>query len=272
MTTAPTAPTAPDRPAAGRRSRGPRTSRTAALAVLKVETRLFRREPAGLFWIMVFPTVLLVVIGNIPGFDEPAEDLHGIVFVDAYVPIAVLLSLVMAGLQAMPPVITGYRERGILRRMSLTPVRPGAVLGTQMGLHGAAAAVSALLSITVGRLAFGVALPRQFPGYLVALALAVLSALACGALVSALSPTSKVANAAGAGLFFPMMFSAGLWLPVQAMPDTLARIAGLLPFGAAAQALNEAAAGNWPGWGHLGVLAVWSVLLTGAASRWFRWE
>ena len=39
-----------------------------------------------------------------------------------------------------------------------------------------------------------------------------------------------------------------------------------------AQALNEAAAGAWPGWDHLGVLVAWTVLLTAAASRWFRWE
>jgi ABC-2 type transport system permease protein len=56
------------------------------------------------------------------------------------------------------------------------------------------------------------------------------------------------------------------------MPDTLARIVGYTPFGAAAQALNRAAAGDWPGWAHLGVLVAWTVLLTVGASRWFRWE
>ncbi|MGW2814791.1 ABC transporter permease [Streptomyces sp. NPDC001415] len=257
----------PPRPA-----RAARTSRPAAVAVLKTETKLFRREPAGLFWIMVFPTVLLVVLGSIPGFRDPDKALGGIRFVDAYVPVAVLLSMIMAGLQAMPPVITGYRERGILRRMSATPVRPSALLGAQMGLHGVAAVISAVLSITVGRLAFHVALPHQLFGYVFALLLAVLSALALGALISALSRTSKVANAIGSAVFFPMMFSAGVWLPVQAMPDTLGRIVELLPFGAAAQALNEAASGGWPGWDHLGILALWTVLLSAAATRWFRWE
>ncbi|MFE9119526.1 ABC transporter permease [Streptomyces sp. NPDC007172] len=257
----------PPRPA-----RAARPSRRAAAAVLKTEATLFRREPAGLFWIMVVPTVLLVVLGSIPGFRDPDKALGGIRFVDAYVPVAVLFSMIMAGLQAMPPVITGYRERGILRRMSVTPVRPSALLGAQMGLHGVAAVISALLSITVGRLAFQVALPHQLFGYAFALLLAVLSALALGALVSALSRTSKVANAIGSAVFFPMMFSAGVWLPVQAMPDTLGRIVELLPFGAAAQALTEAAAGSWPGWDHIGVLALWTVLLSAAASRWFRWE
>jgi ABC-2 type transport system permease protein len=90
--------------------------------------------------------------------------------------------------------------------------------------------------------------------------------------VSALSRTTKIAGAIGSAVFFPSMFCAGVWAPVQTMPHVLARIVGCTPFGAAAQALNQAAAGHWPGWSHLGVLVVWILLLTGAASRWFRWE
>ncbi|MER7170596.1 ABC transporter permease [Streptomyces mesophilus] len=241
-------------------------------AVLKAEFTLFRREPGSIFWIMVFPTALFMVLGSIPTFREVGEAIPGLRLVDVYVPIAILTALLMACLQAMPPVITGYRERGILRRMSTTPVRPASVLTAQMALHGVAALVSAVLSVLVGKLVFDVALPQQFFGYAVALGLSVTAALSLGALLSAVSRTSKAANAVGAAAFFPMMFSAGLWMPVQTMPDVLARIMELLPFGAAAQALGEAAAGDWPSWSHLGVLALWSVLLTAAAARWFRWE
>ncbi|MFI9776370.1 ABC transporter permease [Streptomyces sp. NPDC051956] len=241
-------------------------------AVLRTEARLFRREPAGLFWIVAFPAVLLVILGSIPSFREVDKSLGGIRLVDAYVPVTVLLSMIMSGLQSMPPVITGYRERGILRRMSTTPVRPAALLGAQMGIHGVAALCSAVLSLAVGRIAFDVPLPKQPAGYLLALVLAVLVALALGALVSALSRTTKISNAIGSVVFFPMMFCAGVWLPVQAMPDALAHIVEYTPFGAAAQALGQAASGDWPAWSHLGVLAAWTVLLSAGASRWFRWE
>jgi ABC-2 type transport system permease protein len=244
----------------------------ASAAVFKAEFRIFRREPGALFWIMVFPTVLLVILGSIPSFRETDASLGGIRLVDAYVPVTVLLSLIMAGLQAMPPLITGYRERGILRRMSTTPVRPAAVLGTQMGIYGTAALISALLSLAVGRLAFDVALPRQAFGYALALLLAILCGLALGALVSALARTTKAATAIGSAVFFPMMFSAGVWLPVQAMPDALAHVVELTPLGATAQALGDAAGGDWPGLTHLGVLVLWAVALSAGAARWFRWE
>jgi len=241
-------------------------------AVLRTEVRLFRREPGAVFWILLFPTLLLMILGSIPSFRQHQDDLGGLRTIDAYVPVAVLLGLIVGGLQSMPQSLTGYRERGILRRMATTPVRPGSLLSAQMVVFGAASLVSALLVLVVGRLAFDVRLPKDGFGYLLALLLAVLAALALGSVVSALSRTTKIAGAIGSAVFFPSMFCAGVWLPVQSMPDVMARIVGWTPFGAAAQALNRAAAGHWPGWGHLGVLVMWILLLTGAAGRWFRWE
>ncbi|WP_405950687.1 ABC transporter permease [Streptomyces prunicolor] len=241
-------------------------------AVLRTELKLFRREPGALFWILLFPTLLLVILGSIPGFRHHDAGLGGLRTIDVYVPVAVLLGMIVGALQSMPQNLTGYRERGILRRMSATPARPTALLSAQMVVYGAAALVSALLALIVGRLAFDVRLPKQPGGYLLALLLAILAALALGAVVSALSRTTKIAGAIGSAVFFPMMFCAGVWIPVNSMPDVMARIVGYTPFGAAAEALNRAAAGNWPGWAHLGVLVAWTVLLTAGASRWFRWE
>ncbi|MEU5597912.1 ABC transporter permease [Streptomyces sp. NPDC020298] len=241
-------------------------------AVLRTEFRLFRREPGAVFWIALFPTLLLVILGSIPSFREADKSLGGLRPVDAYVPIAVLIALIMSGVQSLPQALTGHRERGVLRRMRLTPVRPSALLTAQMAVQGTVALGSALLALAVGRLAFDVELPGQPAGYLLALFLATGAALALGSVVSAVSRTTKIAGAIGSAVFFPMMFCAGLWLPVQEMPHTMARVVQLTPFGAAARALNEAAAGDWPGWGHLGVLALWTGLSTAAAARWFRWE
>ncbi|KOG25672.1 MULTISPECIES: ABC transporter permease [Streptomyces] len=245
----------------------------ATRAVLRTEVRLFTREPGTLFWVMAAPTVLLVILGLIPSFREPSADIDGgRRVIDVYVPVSVLFALIMAGLQAMPPVLAGYRERGVLRRMSTTPVRPAALLTAQLALHAAAALVSAVLVITVGRLAFDVALPGNVPGYALALLLATACGLALGAAVCAVSRTQKIATAIGTASFFPTIFTAGVYIPVQAMPDTLRQIIQFTPYGAASGALDEAAGGVWPGWFALGVMALWTVVLTGAAVRRFRWE
>ncbi|MER5889761.1 ABC transporter permease [Streptomyces sp. NPDC001941] len=252
--------------------RAPRPVKAARRAVLRAEFTLFRREAGSLVAILLFPVALLVILGSIPAFRETDAGLGGIRLIDAYVPVTVLLAMIAGGIQSMPPILTGYRERGILRRMSTTPVRPSALLSAQMGIHGVAVLVSVALCLTVGRTVFDVALPRQVAGYLVALALSVVCALALGALIASRARTTKISNAIGSVVFFPAMFCAGVWIPVQAMPSALAHIVEVTPFGAGAQALNQAMSGDWPAWTHLLVLAAWAVALSGAAARWFRWE
>ncbi|MFC9066134.1 MULTISPECIES: ABC transporter permease [Streptomyces] len=244
----------------------------ASRAVLRSEFRLFTREPGAIFWILVFPTALISILGLIPAFREASEDLDGRRVIDLYVPVAVLLSMIVAGVQSMPAVLSGYRERGILRRLSATPARPQTLLTAQLVLHGTAIAVSVALALVVGRLAFSVALPDQLAGYLLALLLTGAAALALGAVITALSRTTKIAQTVGTVVFFPAMFTAGVWLPVQTMPDALRDIVQLTPFGAASQALDQAATGAWPAWSHLGVMALWTMVLTAVAIRRFRWE
>ncbi len=267
-TTDATDPTGPTSPAGG--AHPARSS--ASAAVLRSEARLFCREPAALFWIIAFPSLLLTVLGLIPSFREADETLGGRRVIDLYVPVAVLLSVIVAGAQTMPGVLTGYRERGILRRLSTTPAGPTSLLTAQIVLHGAAILLSVLLAVTVGRTAFDVGLPKHLAGYVLAIVLTVLAGLALGATVSALSRTANIAQTIGLVVFFPMMFTAGVYVPVQAMPDLLRGIVELTPFGAASQALGQAAAGDWPSWTHLGVTGLWAALLIGAAVRWFRWE
>jgi ABC-2 type transport system permease protein len=244
----------------------------ASRAVLSTEARLFRREPGALFWIVLFPSLLLTILGLIPAFREADESLGGRRVIDLYVHVAVLLSMVVSGVQTLPTVLAGYRERGILRRLSTTPVRPRSLIGAQLALHGAAVLVSIVLAIAVGRLAFGVPLPERPFGYALTVVLTALAGAALGGTIAATSRTVKIAQTVATVVFFPAMFTAGVWVPVQTMPATLREIVEFTPFGAASQALFQAAAGGWPHLSHLLVTGVWAVALVAAAVRWFRWE
>jgi ABC-2 type transport system permease protein len=245
---------------------------SASTAVLKAETRLFTREPGSLFWVLAFPSLLLLGFGLIPTYRQADPDLGGNRIIDFYVPSVVLVALITASLLSMPGALTTYRERGILRRMRTTPARPSHLLTAQLVLHAAAALLGALLAVAVGRLVWDVALPEQPLAYGVTLLLATLAGLATGAVITALARTAKAAQAIGLAVFFPSMFAAGIYVPLQVLPDSVRQIIELIPFGAAAQALNQAASGSWPDWTHLAVLAVWTVVLLTVAARWFRWE
>lgn len=241
-------------------------------AVVRTEARLFVREPGAMFWILAFPVVLLTILGLIPPFREADASLGGRRVIDLYVPSVVLLSMIVAGIQTMPAVLSSYRERGILRRLSVTPARPVTLLLAQIVVHAVAVAGSVVLALLVGRGVFGVAFPEQPWGYALAVLLTLAAALSMGAAIAAVSGTTRIAQTIGTIVFFPMMFCAGVWLPVQTMPDLLQRIVEVTPFGAASQILDQAARGEWPSVGGLMVVALWAVALTAAAARWFRWQ
>lgn len=245
---------------------------SAYAAVLKSETKLFTREPGALFWVLVFPALLLIAFGLIPKYREVNPDLGGQRIIDFYVPSVVLVALITASLQSMPAALTGYRERGILRRMRTTPARPSNLLAAQMVLNAAAAVAGAVLGVLIGRVVWDVPLPQHPLAYVVTLLLAALAGLAMGAVITAVSRTVKAAQAIGLSVFFPAMFTAGIYVPLQVLPDGLRTVIEFTPFGAAAQALNQAAVGDWPSWTHLLVLVVWAVVCMGLAARWFRWE
>ena len=241
-------------------------------AVLRTEARLFLREPGALFWIIAFPTLLVVILGLIPSFRDPVEEYGGQSVIGLYVPIAVLLAMIVAAITAVPVVIVGYREQQVLRRIATTPAQPAHLLGAQFVIHGVAVAISAALAILVGRIAFGVALPAQPLGYALVMLLTFAALLALGGIIAGVSPNTRLASTFGTILFFPLMFTAGVWLPVQAMPGLLGQIVELTPLGAAAVAMDATTLGQWPAAVHLLVLVAWTIGLGFLAIRFFRWE
>jgi ABC-2 type transport system permease protein len=236
------------------------------------ELRLFLREPLVVFFALLFPTVLVVILGSIPAFREASPDLGGDTVISIYVGVALALGLAMLGLQFFPAVLALYRERGILRRLATTPVRPVALLGAQLVSAILTALVSGALVLAVGRIAYGVRLPDQFAGFVFAYVLSAAGVFAIGLLIAALVPTGKAGNAVGTLLFFPSMFFAGLWTPREVMPRVVQRIGDFTPLGAGERALHDAATGHWPSLLPVAVLIGYVIVFGAAAAKLFRWE
>src|SRR3954469_18372820 len=143
-----------------------RTRGRAMTALLKTETKLLLREPLLLFWGVLFPLVLLTVMG-LAG-DTPDPDLGGLTLVQTYVPVLIAFTFTILGVSALPTALATYRERGVLKRLATTPVRPSRLLGAQLTTSAAMAAATAVLILLVARLAFGVPLPRAALAFLLA--------------------------------------------------------------------------------------------------------
>jgi ABC-2 type transport system permease protein len=252
----------------GRRRRD--RQRSAFYSLVAVEARLMVREIVPLLWGLVFPMVLLTILGEFS--DGPDKSLGGLSLVASYVPILIAFTCSTFALQGLPAVLAGYRERGILRRLNATPVGAGRLLGAQLTVNLSVSLIATLGILIVGDAGFGVPLPRQPAGFLLAVAATSAAMLTLGLLIASLARTGRVAGAVGTMLFLPLMFFAGLWIPQAQMPAGLRRVGDDTPLGAAVAALQHSMSGQWPSASGLAILVGYTVVFGVLAWRLFRWE
>ena len=215
---------------------------TALVALTRNEFRLLRREPLYLFWGLVFPVILLVVLGSIPGFREVNADLGGVSLIATYTPVIIVLSMAFTSVAGLPTVVGTYRERLILKRLATTPVGSARLLTALMVQNLVTTLGMTVLVLLVARLAFGVALPGAPVAWGLTLVLVAGALLSVGLAIAALSPTGKVAECGRQHPLLPADVLRGAVDPVAGHAELLRRIGELTPLGAGVEALQEAAA------------------------------
>ncbi|GAA3542197.1 ABC transporter permease [Nonomuraea rosea] len=240
--------------------------------MLIVETKLHLREWPFLLFTIGLPVGLLVVLGlSIPAMT--VREGTGERAVDTQMPsLMTLLALLTLACSVVPAVLAAYREQGVLRRMSTTPVHPSRLLAVQLLINLAVGALSTTVLIVVGSLVFGAAAPRNWAGFILVFLLGTAALLAMGLVIAALAPSAKAAPGIGSVVMFPLMFLGGMWLPRELMPDALGVVSDFSVAGPFAQALKDTWAGQPPELMHLAVVAGGLMLFGGLAVRFFRWE
>jgi ABC-2 type transport system permease protein len=237
-----------------------------------IETKLFLREKVATLAVFGLPIALVIGFGLIPGFGKPQKGLSDQIGTEYIAAIGVGIVLATLGLNGVPMVIAQYRERGILRRLAVTPVRPLTLLVAKLVVWAVAAVLSVALVVGVVRVAFHVPLPVA-PGWFIgSLLLAIASLFAVGMCVAAVAPTARTATGLGMLLFFPNLFFAGIYFPTEEMSPTMRQIGNFTPLGAALHAVRDSWMGIDPRLEYLGIMAAWTLAAGAMAARFFRWE
>jgi ABC-2 type transport system permease protein len=237
------------------------------------ESKLFLREPVGAFFSIAFPAVLVLVLGSaIPGFTEPSDDIGGRRPIDLYLPITLSLAIATVTMVTLLASLSTYRERGVLRRLSTTPVSPATLLGAQFVVNAVALLVGCGLAYTAAAIAFDVAAPKNILAVVLAFGLGTAAMCGVALLIAAVTPSARASSSFGSLVYFPMMFFAGVWTPGPLMPHAVQKVADFTPLGAASQALQAAWTGDWPRPLHLVVMAVIVAVFGTLAVKLFRWE
>ena len=251
----------------------PRAPRPAAFGqIVRNEARIVRRQPTNMIGSIGLPVVLMIIFGELPSFHQPVAGYGGLILFDSYVPIIMVLGLTMLTLLGLPGPLVSYRELGILRRLSTTPVPPSWLLAAQVVVQLCIALTSLLIVNVVSITAFGAPVPKSPAGLALSCLLAIGGLFALGLLIAALAPTANSVNAIGRLALIPLLFFAGLWLPRALMPAVLQDISNYTPLGAAVEAIQDSMQTGFPPARPLLVLVAYAVVFAFIARRFFRWE
>jgi ABC-2 type transport system permease protein len=251
----------------------PTASRRAAFAkIVRNEARLAWRRPVGLIAGVGIPVLLVVIFGEISAFQQPSAILGGITLFDVYVPILAVFAMAMIALLGLPVPLASYRELGVLRRLSTTPVPRSWLLAAQGVLQLGIALTALAVIFGVSIAAFGAQAPVSSGGLVLSIALSAAGLFPIGLMVAAVARTANAASVVGRLAFFPLIFFAGLWLPRNLMPALLRDISNYTPLGAAVQAIQSSMLNGFPPAAPLLVLAGYAVVFAFLARRFFRWE
>ena len=181
------------------------------------------------------------------------------------------MGLALLAFYSLPVPLVSYRELGILRRLSTTPVPPSWLLAAQ-GVVNLCMAATMILIIVVAGTALGAPAPKSAAGFALSVLLSIAGLFSIGLVIAAVAKTTTSASVVGRVIFFPLIFLAGLWWPRELMPGALQVLSDISPLGAAVEAIQDSMQGQFPPAMPLLVLAAYAVVFGFLARRLFRWE
>jgi ABC-2 type transport system permease protein len=236
-----------------------------------LETKIFVRERQNLFLTMAFPLILIFIFGSV----FSGQSWSGISAINYLLPGIIVTSLMMACMNNNALKIVNEREKGVYRRLSLTPLKRGTLLLGNIIVRYLIAMASTLLLIAVGVGLFKADMGGNYLLLWLVWTLGSLTFIVIGFVLASLVKNTNSMMTLGMAALFPLMFLGGCFWPIDEMPAFLVPVCEALPtlrLNTALRMITVQNAGFGDIWGELPVVLYWlaggsvlSVLL-------FKWE
>jgi ABC-2 type transport system permease protein len=240
----------------------------------RYDQRVFWRNPASVFFTVMFPLIFLLLFAGL--FGDTEIDSLGVKTSTYYVPGIITLAVVSATLVSLAMNLVVNREAGRLKRLRGTPLPTWAFISGRVGNSIVVSLLMVVLVTLLGAVLFGVAVPTNtIPGILLTLLVGAFSFSSLGFALSSVIPSEDAAPAITNATVLPLYFLSGVFIPESEIPESVLHVADVFPirhlFEAFFAGFDPATVGAGIEWGHLAVVALWGAAGLIFALRRFRW-
>jgi ABC-2 type transport system permease protein len=240
----------------------------------RYDQKIFWRNPASVFFTVMFPVILLLIFATVFG-GQTVNVRGGIKTTAYYVPAIITLAVISATMQSLAMSLVIAREDGRLKRGRGTPMPAWVFIAGRIGNSAVVALLMLALMAAIGRLLYGVAIPwSQLPQIVVTLLIGAASFCCLGIALTAAIPSQDAAAAIVNALLLPLYFLSGVFIPEDQLPNGVITFADLFPVRHFFDAFFDAyvpAGGPAVSWDNLAVVAAWGIAGLLLAIKFFRW-
>lgn len=241
--------------------------------LLKNELKLNIRNMNMVIFAVIMPLIVLVILGFIYG-TKPAAEETAYTFMEQSFGALCCISICAGGLMGLPLVVSEYRERKILKRFQVTPVRPAKLLAVEFTIYMIYCIVSILTLFPAAILFWKIKIHGSFLLFLGSWLLTMVSTLSIGLFVGGIAKNMKSASVIACILYFPTLIFSGATLPFEVMPSVMQRIISIFPLTQGIQLMKAAFLGLPVENGLLPVITMCAVTIIcfGISVKCFKWE
>lgn len=241
--------------------------------LLKNELKMSLRGMDMLIFAVFMPIVVLIILGIVFGQKAAFEGAEYSFLEQSYGALC-SISICAGGVMGLPLVISNYREKQILKRYQVTPIKPSLVLLVEVTMYIMYAVISLLSLFFVATCFFGFKMRGSFGAFIVGYLLVMFSMFSIGMMVGGISKNSKTAGIIASVLYFPMIIFSGATLPYEVMPDSMQKIVNVLPLTQGIKILKNATLGSPVGnvTGAIVFMLFIGAICSTIAIKFFRWE
>jgi ABC-2 type transport system permease protein len=267
----------------------------AFLSMIRANLKMTLRDQMCLFWLLLFPAVLIVVFGSLVGGNSNSEISVGVVngeatpvaistqgiqgtntnYVDFLVPGVLAMSIMNGGMVGLSAAFVVMRERGVLRRIKLTPFPLISFITARVATQLLVAFCQAAILLGLAKLIFNLDIVGNLLEVAVFIFLGSLTFLTIGFFVAGVSRKREGTTALAQLISFPMLFLSGVFFPLERSPVWLQDVAKALPLTYLADGLRQVmvyGASLASLWGDLLALVLTTAVGIALAVRFFRLE